>query len=308
MPDSGTGRGAAVDGARTGTGNFIADGYDNNDQGMGGANAFGGGGALVTISPDALQEYRVLSHDNPAEYGKSAGFTTDTVMKTGTNQFHGSLFEYNRIQALAAQHMFNGAAFNGGTALKDALVRNQFGGSIGGPIWKNKTFFYAAVELHRLRTGSPITATAVTSDFVNFVSSGAFEKFNENDTGQAQPADGGQPTGGLCYVYTGAACPGALSHSATLGAVYQKLYAAEKHNFPYATANFSSAGAGWYSGQRLRHHHSPSGPIHKPGARQPALRSQVQRQGLPCLDLPDRPAGQRHPIWRRRNDHRSRLP
>lgn len=251
MPDSGTGRGAAVDGARTGTGNFIADGYDNNDQGLGGGNAYGGGGALVTISPDALQEYRVLSHDNPAQYGKSAGFTTDTVMKSGTNQWHGSLFEYNRIQALAAQHMFNGAAFNGGTALKDALVRNQFGGSGGGPIWKNKTFFYATVEFHRRRTGSPITATAVTSDFVNFVNSGAFERFNENDTGQAQPADGATPTGGLCYAYTGAACPGKFADAGKLGSVYQKLYAAEKHNFPYATSNFSSAAQGWLSGDAV---------------------------------------------------------
>ncbi|HEX4064994.1 MAG TPA: hypothetical protein VHZ09_03145 [Acidobacteriaceae bacterium] len=251
MPDSGTGRGAAVDGARTGTGNFIADGYDNNDQGMGGANAQGGGGALVTISPDALQEYRVLSHDNPAEYGKSAGFATDTVLKSGTNTFHGSLFEYNRIQALAAEHMFNGAAFNGGTALSDSLVRNQFGGSVGGPIWKDKTFFYATVELHHLRTGGPVTATAVTSDFVNFVNTGAFEKFNENDTGQAQPADGGTPTGGVCYVYNGAPCPAALSHSGALGAVYQKLYAAEKHSFPYATSNFTSAGQGWLSSEAV---------------------------------------------------------
>jgi hypothetical protein len=252
MPDNGTGRGAAVDGARTGTGNFIADGYDNNDQGMGGANAYGGGGALVTISPDALQEYRVLSHDNSAEYGKSAGFATDTVLKSGTNKFHGSLFEYNRIQALAAEHFFNGAAFNGGTALKDSLVRNQFGGSVGGPIWRDKTFFYATLELHRLRTGSPLSTTVVTQDFVNFVSTGAFEKFNETDSGQAQPADGGTPTGGICWALSDpknrTTCPGALTHSGTLGAVYQKLYAAEKHNFPFATSNFTSAAQGWLTG------------------------------------------------------------
>ncbi|HEX3987028.1 MAG TPA: TonB-dependent receptor [Acidobacteriaceae bacterium] len=248
MPDNGTGRGAAVDGARTGTGNFIADGYDNNDQGLGGANAYGGGGALVTISPDALQEYRVLSHDNSAEYGKSAGFATDTVLKSGTNKFHGSLFEYNRIQALAAEHLFNGAAFNGGTPLSDSLVRNQFGASGGGPIWRDKTFFYATVELHRLRTGSPLTTTATTSDFVSFVGTGAFENFMENDTGQAAPADGATPTGGLCYAYNGAPCPGALPHSGTLGPVYQKLYAAEKHNFPFATSNLTSAAQGWLTG------------------------------------------------------------
>ena len=229
--DNGTGRGAAVDGARTGTGDFVLDGYDDNDQGLGGGNVYGGGGAVVTVSPDALQEYRVLTHDNPAQYGKGAGFATDSVLKSGTNQWHGSLFEYNRIQALAAQHFFNGW-----NDLKDALVRNQFGGSIGGPVWRNKTFFYATTEFHRLRTGGPLTTTSTTADFVNFVSSGAFATFNETDPN------------GLCEQYNDAACPGAFAGSKTLGPIFTKLYAAEKHNFPYGTTDLSPAGQGWYSG------------------------------------------------------------
>ena len=230
--DNGTGRGAAVDGARTGSGNFVLDGYDNNDQALGGGSALFGGGSLVTISPDALEEYRVMAHDNSAVYGKSGGFSTDTVLKSGTNQWHGTLFEYNRIQALASEHFFNGFA---GNHLHDSLVRNQFGGSVGGPIWKNKTFFYATVELHRLRTGGPLTTTATTSDFVSFVNSGAFETFNETDPG------------GLCVQFNGKTCPGAFAGTKALGPVFQQLYSAEKHNFPYATSNFYNQGQGLYS-------------------------------------------------------------
>ncbi len=89
------------------------------------------------ISPDAIGEYRVITNSFAAEYGKAGGFVTDTVLKSGTNQLHGSLFEYNRVQALAANDFFSNA--NG---IKDSLVRNQFGGSIGGPIIKDKAFFF----------------------------------------------------------------------------------------------------------------------------------------------------------------------
>ncbi len=132
-PDSGTGRGFAVDGARTGTGNFLMDGFDNNDQGLGGGAS---GGAVTTLSPDAIQEFRVITSVPNAEYGRAGGFTTDTVMKSGTNHFHGSAFEYNRIQALAQNNWFSN-----NQGLRDHLVRNQFGGSVGGPIWRDKTFF-----------------------------------------------------------------------------------------------------------------------------------------------------------------------
>jgi len=91
-------RGAAVDGARTGSGNFLVEGYDNNDQGLAGGGALvGPGGANTTISPDAIQEYRVIEHLPPAEYGKTGVFLTDTVLKSGTNSWHGSAFEYHRV-------------------------------------------------------------------------------------------------------------------------------------------------------------------------------------------------------------------
>jgi hypothetical protein len=175
-------RGAAVNGTRTGTGNFMVEGVDNNEQGQGGASlcgtACGQGGSNTSISPDAIEEYRVVTHDFNAEYGKAGGFVTDTVLKGGTNQWHGSLFEYNRIQALTANDWFSNVA-----GVKDHLVRNQFGGSIGGPIVKDKTFFFLTAEAHRLRQSSPISATSMTQQFYDFVNTGQFASYIQANTG-----------------------------------------------------------------------------------------------------------------------------
>jgi hypothetical protein len=172
----GTFRGAAVNGVRTGGGNYMVEGVDNNEQGQGGVaicgTACGQGGANTSISPDAIEEYRVITHDFSAEYGKVGGFVTDTVLKSGTNKWHGSLFEYNRIQALTAEDWFSNAG-----GVTDHLVRNQFGGSIGGPIIKDKTFFYASFEEHRLRQSSPLTGSTITSQFLNFVNTGQLKAF-----------------------------------------------------------------------------------------------------------------------------------
>ena len=110
--NGGTDRGAAVNGSRSGTGNYLVEGFDNNDQGLAGGGSIGAqtGGANTTISPDAIQEYRIIDHNFSAEYGKAGGFVTDTVLKSGTNQWHGSLFEYNRVQALAANSFFSNRA------------------------------------------------------------------------------------------------------------------------------------------------------------------------------------------------------
>ena len=200
-------RGPAVNGTRPGSGNFMIEGFNNNDQSLGGAGtSYGSGGALTTISPDAIEEYRVIAGTPPAEYGRSGGFVTDTVLKGGTNQWHGSLFEYNRIQALAANSFFSNLA-----GQQDHLIRNQFGGSIGGPIIKDKTFFYFTVESHRLRTSNPVTANTITNDFLNFVDTGAFETFMENDPN------------GICMQFTGTPCPGVFAGNAQLGPVYKSM-------------------------------------------------------------------------------------
>jgi Carboxypeptidase regulatory-like domain len=207
----GTDRGPAVNGTRSGSGNFMVDGFSNNDQGLGGGGSLvGPGGSNTTISPDAIQEYRVIDGTPAAEYGQAGGFVTDTVLKSGTNQWHGSLFEYNRIQALAANSWFSNAA-----GQQDHLVRNQFGGSVGGPIIKDKTFFYFTTEFHRLRTATPDTANTYTSDFYNFVQSGNFETFQETN-----PA-------GICNQLFGVTCPGGLPGTGALGPVYTSETAVE---------------------------------------------------------------------------------
>lgn len=218
-----TDRGASVNGARSGTGNFLVEGFDNNDQGLGGAGSpgTGSGGANSTISPDAIQEYRVIEHIPPAEYGKAGGFVTDTVLKSGTNAWHGSLFEYNRIQALAANSFFSNRSNE-----RDHLTRNQFGGSVGGPIVKDHSFFFFTVEDHHFRQGNPLTANTITPDFLNFVNTGAFETFQESD-----PA-------GLCVQLTGSACPGAFSNESTVGSIFTTMQGVQ--NTPLCAAGASN--------------------------------------------------------------------
>ena len=238
-------RGAAVNGTRTGTGNYLVEGVDNNEQGQGGVAIIGGaGGANTSISPDAIQEYRVITHDFNAEYGKAGGFVTDTVLKSGTNQWHGSLFEYNRVQALAANDFFSNRA-----GIQDSLVRNQFGGSVGGPIIKDKTFFFSSVEFHRRRQSQPLTGVSYTRQFYDFVNSGAFEQFMES------------APGGFCQLNLGAACPGGFSGSATVGPIFN----AQEQQFPNAVpivdstitpaecaaGNPACAGQGVFTGQAL---------------------------------------------------------
>ncbi len=248
VPDdqAGSTRGAAVNGARGGTGNFLVEGFDNNDQGQGGRGApVGPGGAIASISPEAIQEYRVITNSFNAEYGKGGGFVNDTVLKSGTNSYHGSLFWYNRVQALAANDFFSNRE-----GVKDALVRNQGGGSFGGPLIKDKTFFYGSVEIHRLRQSTPLTATATTQEFLDFVNSGAFQTFIESDpngmcNNQAYLdsflGDGSLGSGGAA-----APCAGAFANSGTIGPITGGLLATQP--FPLATSNFTNVGAGLYTG------------------------------------------------------------
>ena len=237
-----TGRGYAVNGARTGTGNFQVEGADNNDQGLGGGAS---GGGVVTISPDAIQEYRVITSVPNAEYGRAGGFTTDTVLKAGTKKWHGSAFEYNRIQALAQESWFNSTST---PPLRDKLIRNQFGGSVGGPIYKDKTFFYATAEFQRLSQGNSGIFTGITQDFYNFVKSGAYETWMEGNGPYQNTKTEYDPNGcggagcnidgrGFCPEDFGKTCTGLLSGTATLGPVFTQIYNANPQFYPFGTQN-----------------------------------------------------------------------
>jgi len=109
-------------------------------------------GFRLQSSLETVAEFRVDSSNYPAEFGTGTGGQISVVTKSGGNAFHGGLFEYIRNNALDARNFFDGAN-------KSPLRLNQFGGSIGGPIVKDKLFFFAAIESLRQRAGVNLVGT-----------------------------------------------------------------------------------------------------------------------------------------------------
>ncbi len=138
---SGTPREGAfnVNGMRSTYNNFLLDGLDNNAYGTSNQ---GYSAQLVQPSPDALAEFKVITSNYSAEYGRVGGAVVNAVMKSGTNQFHGTAYEYLRNTDLNA----TGFLFSPAVFIKPTLQRNQFGATIGGPILKNKLFFFGDYE------------------------------------------------------------------------------------------------------------------------------------------------------------------
>ena len=146
----------SVNGNRGRSNNFMLDGTDMND-GFRNDNAINEGGVFgipATLLPvDAIQEMAILNNTE-AEYGRNSGSIVNIVTKSGTNSVHGSVFEYFRNNALDARNFFNADP-----APQNAFHNNQFGGSLGGPIVKDKTFFLLAYEGQRELVGFPAPAT-----------------------------------------------------------------------------------------------------------------------------------------------------
>ncbi|HMI51804.1 MAG TPA: carboxypeptidase regulatory-like domain-containing protein [Candidatus Saccharimonadales bacterium] len=151
----------SVNGARGRANNFLLDGTDMNDgyRNDPAINEAGVFGTPATILPiEAIAELRVASNFE-AEYGRSAGGVINVVTKSGTNQFHGSGFEFLRNNAVDARNFFNDAA----TQPQNSFHNNQFGGSIGGPIIKDKTFFFVDYEGMREKGAEASTACVPTA-------------------------------------------------------------------------------------------------------------------------------------------------
>jgi hypothetical protein len=143
----------SMNGARGRANNFLLDGTDMNDgyRNDPAINEAGVFGTPATILPiDAVSELRVLSNYEP-EYGRNAGAVINIVTKSGTNKLHGSAIEYFRNNALDARNFFNTGGPGGQP--QAPFHNNQFGGSVGGPIIKDKTFFFADYEGQRERVG-----------------------------------------------------------------------------------------------------------------------------------------------------------
>ncbi|HKR00136.1 MAG TPA: carboxypeptidase-like regulatory domain-containing protein [Pyrinomonadaceae bacterium] len=146
-------RSGYVNGGRSDQANIMLDGIDNNEQQRGldvvTDEAFA---SVLRSTPDSLQEFRVTTTNANADQGRSSGAQVTLVTKSGTNDFHGSLYEYHRNTVTSANDFFNNAA----GVERPQLLRNIFGGSVGGPLKKNRAFFFFNYEGFREATGTSV--------------------------------------------------------------------------------------------------------------------------------------------------------
>ncbi len=124
-----------VNGMRNQSNNFLLDGAPNND-------SFNSG-FVMRPPPDALEEFKIMTHSYEAQYGRNAGSVVNVVTRSGTNTLHGSVWWFNREAALAAKTYF--------AATKPNYQQNQFGGAAGGPIIRDKVFIFGYYEGFRLK-------------------------------------------------------------------------------------------------------------------------------------------------------------
>ena len=166
-------RGGYVNGGRADQANVTLDGVDNNEQQRGldvvTDEAFA---SVLRSTPDSLQEFRVITTNPNAEQGRSSGAQVSLVTKSGTNEYHGSLYEFHRNTVTTANDFFNNAAGSYGPndlpvrlgqkrvgdpiAPRPQLLRNVFGGSIGGPLKRDRAFFFFTYEGFREASETPV--------------------------------------------------------------------------------------------------------------------------------------------------------
>ena len=151
----GRGTGYNINGQRAASTNILLDGGENFD-------AFT---AVVgqSVPLDAVQEFRVITSNFSAEYGRASGGIVNVATKAGSNSFHGSLYEFNRISALASNSFDNNAQ----GIPKGVFTRNQFGYSVGGRVIKDKLFFFSSTEWTRVRSTGEIISIVPTPQLIS---------------------------------------------------------------------------------------------------------------------------------------------
>jgi outer membrane receptor protein involved in Fe transport len=163
----------AVDGQRPESNNFLIDGADNVSS--------VDGGFVLKPPVDAIAEFKILTHNANAEFGRNTGSTTNIVTRGGTNWFHGAAWEFLRNDAMDSSDYFSRSI--------QPLKQNQFGATFGGPIVKDKTFFFGYYEGFRNRQGETVPAT---------VPSSAEKQGNFAELCTAIPGASIDPTTGFC--------------------------------------------------------------------------------------------------------------
>jgi hypothetical protein len=137
----------SVNGLRVSNNNFLLNGVDNNE--------FGLGGVIVLPPPDAIQEFKTEENSMSAEFGRG-GAAVNVVLKSGTNRIHGGVYEFIRNDKLDAVNYFNVG--------QQPFKRNQFGAFLGGPLKKGRTFLFGDYQGSRLRASNPFLSTVPTAD------------------------------------------------------------------------------------------------------------------------------------------------
>jgi hypothetical protein len=158
--DDGAGVGLAINGARTASGNYLLDGAENNDAFM--------SAPAQDVPLDSIEEFSVQTNHYSAEYGRNSGFIANIVTKAGTNHFHGTLYDYIRNSALAANTYDN----NAHGFPRPVFNRHQFGGTLGGPIRHGKVFFFASLEPILVRSSTTNTFFVPTPQLLAISSPG----------------------------------------------------------------------------------------------------------------------------------------
>jgi hypothetical protein len=223
-----------VNGQRSTNNSFSLDGVDNNEPQFGTIGVF--------PNPDAIAEFKVTTSIAPAEIGRAAGAVINTSIKSGTNEFHGSGYYYGQNSALNAYHPMlkrdRALAISRGVTnlapfTKAVQQINEFGGTIGGPIIKNKTFFFADYLGGRNNLPFPASSTVPTAGSRN----GNFSGFSNRDCdgdGQSNGANDGP----VCNPSTGKAFANATIPSNLISPISKKLF----DLFPLPTVNVNNPG------------------------------------------------------------------
>jgi hypothetical protein len=177
-----TSYGFSANGARSLQNNFLLDGVDNNSD-LG--DVLNGTAFVIQPSVDAIGEFKIQTNAYSAEFGRGNGAIMNAVIKSGTNQFHGDLYEFLRNEALDGRNAFD--AFG-----RQPYKQNQFGFTLGGPIVKNRTFFFGDYEGLRVRQATPWLVSIPTQQQIG----GDFSSFLDLTTPvQAIDPNTGLPTG-----------------------------------------------------------------------------------------------------------------
>jgi hypothetical protein len=200
------GQAFAVNGQRPESNNYLLDGASNVDS--------VNGGYAIRIPVDAVNEFRILSLNAPAEYGNTSGATASVVTKSGGNAFHGGLYDFLRNDAFDARNFF--------AATTEPLHRNQYGGTFGGPIRQNKDFFFLYYEGQRDSQGETQAAIVPTAA----ERTGNFAGLTDPSTGQPAP---------LINYFTGQPFPGNIIPGPALNPVAVK--AAQLYPLPNLGGN-----------------------------------------------------------------------